>query len=276
MKHIDDIRALIHTLQESTKFHALIIQSPPGWAKSTTVEQALVEMAIPFQMLGAYSTPLQLYNAVFVHSTSTIVIDDCAGLFGQSAAMAILKAATWPSAGGNGARIIGWRSGSDRVLGPEVDFKGKLILLTNSIPSSPDTEALLSRALYLSMDFNPEEIEEMLLAAANRKEYYEDTELAVKVASQLIKNFAGRDNTKLNLRSLQVGCELAKLNPENWRGLLERLMPQSTAVNLVKTLNQSPLSVETQANRFNKMTGLSRRTFFTYRRELGIRKKNAF
>lgn len=276
MKHIDDINALIRTLHESSRFHALILQSPPGWAKSTTVEQALAQMRIAFHILGSYSTPLQLYNAIHEFPRVTIVVDDCAGLFGHPTAMAILKAATWSSAGTNGSRLICWRSGSGQVSGPAVKFEGKLILLTNSMPCGPDTDALLSRSLYLSIDFTPEEIEEMLFSAASQKEYYDDTELALKVADRLVGSFAQRDKTKLNFRTLQVGYELAKLNPQNWINLLERLIPPTLPEHLVRKLSQSSASVEVQARKFCRTTGLSRRTFFTYRRALGLRRRQSY
>ncbi len=33
MQHLEDIANLIRTLQSSDIFHALVIESPPGWAK---------------------------------------------------------------------------------------------------------------------------------------------------------------------------------------------------------------------------------------------------
>lgn len=38
MRHVDDISALVETLHKSNKFHALVIQSPPGWAKSSHIQ----------------------------------------------------------------------------------------------------------------------------------------------------------------------------------------------------------------------------------------------
>ena len=99
MNSIDTIEALTRTLINSDTFHALIIESLPGWGKSTAVDVALSKCGVKAVAVGAYATPLHLYHMIFRHPTSVLLLDDCAGLFSDQKFMAILKAATWKSAG---------------------------------------------------------------------------------------------------------------------------------------------------------------------------------
>jgi hypothetical protein len=120
MKHLQSIKAYILTLKNRSNFHALVIQSPPGWGKSTTVDKALTEMRITPVVVGAYATPLHIYNTICQNPNAMIVFDDCAGIFNDPKSMSILKAATWQSTGqissSDGiSRRISWGSTSDKV-----------------------------------------------------------------------------------------------------------------------------------------------------------------
>lgn len=265
MQHLEDIKSLLKALQLSDTFHALVIESPPGWAKSSTVEKALLESGVNFVSLGSYSTSLGLYNSLCQHPQAFLVLDDCAGLFSDTSAMAILKAATWASAGSTGERKIAWTSSSDKVRQPSLIFNGKLILLTNSIPSGKETQAFLSRTLHLRLAFDVDEVEKMLLEAANSSQHFPDKNLAETVVHFLLSNVQKYDLRKLNLRSLKMGYEIAKSNPQNWQQLLDKLLPQISHQDVLRSLEESNLSVEEQSKEFTRATGLSRRTFYYYK-----------
>ncbi|MCC6812292.1 MAG: hypothetical protein IT381_33025, partial [Deltaproteobacteria bacterium] len=152
MKHVDNIRKLLRTMLASERFHALVVVSPPGWAKSTTIDAAIAELAVDHHAIGAYTTPLSLYNAICGHPSKLLVLDDCAGLFTDTKAMAVLKAATWPSVGAerggaDGSRRVAWSSTSDKVTQAETVFAGKLVLLTNVLPGRADAQAFFSRTM---------------------------------------------------------------------------------------------------------------------------------
>lgn len=265
MKHLEDIKLLVKTLQASEIFHALVIESPPGWAKSSTIDRILRESELDFVSLGNYSTPLCLYNAICKTPDKLLVIDDCAGFFGEQAAMSVLKAATWSSAGSSGERQVSWYSNSDKVKQASVKFSGKLILLTNTLPTGRDMDAFLSRTLYLRIAFDVEEVEKMLSEAAQVKEHYPDTEVAFPVLKYLLSNIQKYDLRKLNLRTLKMGYEIAKANPTQWQPLLDKLLPRFPAKELARSLLGTEMNVEEQSREFSKATGLSRRTFFNYR-----------
>lgn len=275
MKHLDDIAALIKTLQKSTLFHALVIQSAPGYAKSSTVEKILKELAIDFEAIGSYTTPLQIFSALGSAPNKTLVFDDAAGVFGNPIAMSLLKAATWESVGSSRVRTVTWRSSSEKVETGQIMFGGKLILLTNAVPANSDVQAFLSRTLYLHLQFGPEEVGAMLKEAATKTEYYPNTAMALEVADHLIASLSKRDSERINLRTLQLGYELIQANPETWKELLDRLLPKTDPHFIAEKILQSASGPEDQARQFTRLTGLSRRTFFNYRKEMESRPRQA-
>ena len=79
MKHVETIQKLVRTLLASKKMHALVVVSPPGWGKSTTIDDALKTNNIRYHAVGSYTTPLALYHALCQHQSKLILLDDCAG-----------------------------------------------------------------------------------------------------------------------------------------------------------------------------------------------------
>lgn len=265
MRHVEDICALIRVLQHNNTFHALVVESPPGWAKSSTIERLLKESGTEFFSLGSYSTPLALYNSICKHPNSLLVLDDCAGLFNEPTAMAILKAASWTSTGSGGNRRITWSSSSEKVQEPSVDFNGKLILLSNGTPAGKEVQAFLTRTLYLRLAFNEDEVKKMLVEATQSIEHYPNQNQADMVVQFILSNSHKYDLRKLNLRTLKMGYEIARNSPDSWSQLFGRLLPPMTPQDVLRSLNESTISVEEQCKEFIKATGLSRRTFYYYK-----------
>lgn len=278
MRHIKDIRMYLKALTESEKFHMLILESAPGWGKSTTVNKLLGDMGIDAIAIGSYSTPLFLYNALVTHPRKTIILDDCAGLFNSPEARAILKAATWPSVG-NGERRVTWCStggtgAEKRVLAPEVNFQGRLILLVNFLPSGPDVDAFKSRSYFFRIKFTKDEIADQLLIAAKNKKYFPATPMAMRVAKHLIKNLDHRDPNQFNFRTLAQGYELAKSVGKDWPravdGLLPEILPESILRDLVAKYGNENGAGEKQFREMSRLTGISRRQFQRLRAATGI------
>lgn len=269
MKHLQDIKLYMKTLMNSEQFHALIVQSPPGWAKSTTINECLSSLKVNWKSIGSYSTPLFFYNSICENPDKVLVLDDCAGLFDNLTAMSLLKAATWPIQG-TGDRIISWGSMSEKVRKPFANFKGKLILLTNVMPKGSDSEAFLSRSMFYNIAFTRQNVAGMLTEAAKQKRFYSNTKVAKQVATFLVDNLDRRDYTRFNLRTLQQGYELARVEPKRWKAAFEQLLPRVEPNELVKQLAGTADSVEDQCRYFMNNTGLSRRTYFNYRTQHGL------
>ncbi|MBX3033567.1 MAG: hypothetical protein KF865_06540 [Bdellovibrionaceae bacterium] len=249
--------------------HALIVEGPAGWGKTTAVDEAMKMAGVSGVHLGAYSTPLHLFNFLHEHSKRFVVIDDCAGLFNDQSSMAILKAATWGQAKG---RLIRWGSTSSKAATDEFLFVGKLVIICNSFPISPDAEAVRSRSFPCRIEVSTTRAKDLLERAARDKTWYSDTDKAKAVAKFLCARLTSGSLNQMSYRTLQMGYELAQHNANQWQNLLEGMIvaaPEDPK-KLIRKLARQDLKVKDQARIFEESTGLKRRTFFKYRRELNV------
>lgn len=269
LNHIEAIKRLLLTIRASERMHALIIEGPPGWGKTTAVDDALRAAGVAGVHLGSYSTPLYLFNFLHDNSGNTVVIDDCAGLFSDQSSMAILKAATW---GQGKQRKIRWGSTSGKASAEEFNFQGKLVIVCNSFPATADAEAVKSRSFPYKISIDPASAKTLLEKAATNRTLYSDTQKAAEVAKFLGKKISPTSVHQISYRTLQMGYELAQHNGDEWRELLERMVvatPEDPK-KLVRQLSRRGLAVKDQVRLFEEATGLKRRTFFKYRREIGV------
>jgi DNA polymerase III delta prime subunit len=269
MNHVSTIKMLIRTLVNSHEMHALIVEGPAGWGKTTTVDRALRELGIEGVHLGAYATPLHFFNVLSENEGRTVIIDDCAGLFNDQISMAILKAATW---GQSGARKIKWGSSSLKAARSDFLFSGKLVIICNTFPSTPDGDAVRSRSFPHKIAVTESEAKALLLEAAGNTAWYPKPAAAESVARYLFRRVSSDSLSHISYRTLRMGYELAEHNPGNWQELLSRMIPAKIEdpKRLVKQLAKQKVKVKEQALAFQEATGLKRRTFFKYRRELNL------
>ena len=270
LNHVTAIQKYIEVLCNSSISHALIVEGAPGWGKTTAVQFALHLAGIEEVHLGAYSTPLNLYNFMYSYSTRTLLLDDCAGLFNDSAAMALLKSATWPSQ--NNKRIVRWGSTSGKVISPEFVFEGKLIIVCNSFPNSPDGDAILSRGYSKQINVSVEQAKKLILNAAQDKKWFHNSEIAVPVAHFLINRLTENTLSQMSFRTLMKGYELAEFHPDCWQELLAGILPVEITdpESLVQELSKQRIKVKEQERIFKEKTGLQRSSFFKFRRELKL------
>lgn len=269
--HTLTIKSLLLTVQASDKMHALIVEGPAGWGKTTAVDEAMKHAGVIAVHLGAYSTPLNLFNFLYEHSDKFIVIDDCAGLFNDQSSMAILKAATWGQSKG---RVIRWGSTTSKAAIDEFVFNGKLIVICNSFPATPDAEAVRSRSFPFRVDMTIIRAKELLIKAAADKTWYPDTKKSQAVAKFLSSRMTDSALTQISYRTLQMGYELAKHNGDQWEILLNAMIISSPEdpKKLIRKLAKQEMKVKDQLQRFEEVTGLKRRTFFKYRKEMNLGK----
>jgi hypothetical protein len=283
MDYLNDIKKFISILLRSQKFHLLCISGAPGWAKTHTTRQFLGELGASYQMLGAYSTPLALHNHLCDFPKDISVIDDTAGLFYNAQALSILNAATWAGVGKSGKRVVTWTSTSEKVVAPSFEFQGKIIVLTNFLPDTPQAKAFINRSLQYNIRLSGELIAELLLSAA-KSGHFANTYCAVQVAKFLgakaINYKLKNARCPISLRTLEIGVEIAESDPESWQELLENAIPtvsgsangssQDSKSDILSTLGQSGMNVEQQFVEFHRATGKSRRAFFYQRKKLGL------
>jgi len=269
LDHLEKLKKFVLLTQKSRDFHAVILEGPAGWSKTTTVHEALASLNVKPAVLGSYSTPLHLFNFLATNNDRVILIDDSC-VFASQAAMAILKSATWGNE--NNERIVSWGSTSQKALLSEFKFTGKLIIISNQFPNSIDGQAVRSRAVAQKMDLSRKEAMLFLRTAACNQKRFKNKEIAAKVAAHLSKRLENLSTDKINLRTLKLGYELCEADPENWKSLIDGLLPKEelTNVDLIKRLSKSGLAVKEQFSEFERKTGLKRRQFFYVRKSLGL------
>jgi hypothetical protein len=224
MSHIIAIGQLISSCLKNTKRHAIIIDGPPGWGKTTTVERSLEDRLIKAAYLGSYATPLHLYNFLYENIDSVVVIDDCAGLFVDTASMAILKAATYSARGGE--RLVKWGSTSTKALVPEFSFNGKFIMICNSFPNTADGDAIRSRSFLWPIQISPDEGRQLLLEASRDKKWFDDPKTAKEVAAFLGAYLTEESVWQISFRLLENAYDLALDHPNSWRDLILPQLPK--------------------------------------------------
>lgn len=274
LQYLSEIKRFVEILIASKKFHLLTIMGAPGWAKTHTTRKVLEELNAKYSCLGSYSTPLGLYNHLASAPNNVCVIDDTAGLFHNAQAMSLLNAASWPGAEGDSRRCLRWTSTSDLASTSSFEFNGKIVVLTNFMPETPQVRAFVNRSLHYKIQLDADIISQLLIDAADDKDFFDDTVLAKEVAVFLSTNAQYHDINRISLRTLEMGYELAKLNPDDWQNLLIKTLPSVPAEDVVKELDLSPLRIERQYEEFHRITGKSRRTFFYIRDRLGISKSS--
>lgn len=252
--------------------HSIIIEGPPGWGKTTSVEESLKLARIQAQHLGAYSTPLNLFNFLSEHFDQVILLDDCAGIFNDPNAMAILKAATWPSKGNR--RIIKWGSTSTKAFVEEFEFIGKLIIVCNSFPKTADGEAIGSRGYSRKIEMTLTEAKRLISVAASQKRWYPKTKLANEVAEFLLNHTNESNLSQISFRTLKKGYRLAEVHEDSWKELFLDTLPKTNLdpETLVKELARQGLKVKEQARIFSERTGKKIRSFYNYRKDAKISK----
>lgn len=272
MDHVSAIKKYIEAIVDADDMHALVIEGPPGWGKTTSVEESLKLAKIEAHHLGAYSTPLNLYNFLAEYFDQVVLLDDCAGIFNDPSAMAILKAATWPSKGNK--RLVKWGSTSSKASTSEFEFLGKLIIVCNSFPKTADGEAIRSRGYSRKIDITLNEARRLLVNAASQKRWYPKTKLSIEVVEFLLNHINDSTLSQISFRTLKKGYRLAEVHSDSWKELFVDTLPKTSLDPdaLVKELAQQGLKVKDQARIFSERTGKKIRSFYNYRKEAKVSK----
>lgn len=270
LDHVSAIKKYIEAIVGADDMHSLIIEGSPGWGKTTSVEDSLALAKIEALSLGTYSTPLNLYNFLAENFDSVILLDDCAGIFNDPSAMAILKAATWPSR--SNRRLVKWGSTSTKAAAEEFEFLGKLIIICNSFPRTADGEAIRSRGFSRRIDVTLLEAKKLLLQAATEKRWFPKSKIATEVAEFLVEQISEASLPEVSFRTLRKGYRLAAVHPDSWRELFSDTIPKGAVApeKLIKELSRQELMVKEQKRIFIEKTGLSSRSFYNYRKDARV------
>lgn len=215
---------------------ALMLNAPPGIGKSYQIVNELDDRVGEegFTKLSGYSTPVELYHALYeVSDGKVLFLDDIEGLLKNKNAVALLKQATWSE---GEARYVEWRSTSGKIRVPEkFRFKGRIIMCFNEVPKNDDIfESLMDRCLYYEIDFTHQERLEIIEEVA-KLEYKNLTHDERKEVVDWIDTHTGPAD-EVNLRMMFHMFDLRSYNPEKWELLAVELLGADEELMLVREL----------------------------------------
>jgi hypothetical protein len=248
--------------------NAVVLLSEGGLGKSYTVLKTLKEEGLEegrdFQYIQTFSTPLELYNMLYVFRNQIIVLDDVEGLLEERKAVSILKSALWSS---DGKRHVSYYSTSERLHAPKrFLFPGRVILCLNDIEDSKIIRALTSRCLVYKFDFSYQQKIEIMEAIAGEQNIPSEVIEFIKLnTSPATKN--------LNFRSLihlwdAYRYDMNNGNTGGWKTLGKSLLNADENLSLVWELARTKKPVKQQIENFKTTTGKSRASYFRYKNKL--------
>lgn len=256
----------ISTLQKSKNTHSLFLSGRPGIGKTTAVLYYLVKHGLKpikdFVYYNTHTSPLTLYMTLYNNKDKIIIFDDMQKLFKDEISRNMFLSCLWSP---TGKRIVNWNSivTMDRYEMPKrFIFEVKVIAMVNKIPAN--MEGIRSRCFNYELNFKHKEILKILDIVASEK----------KMPDEIMKFIRKNTNeaNEVNLRTLIKLNDLYS-NSNNWEKLaMEQLELNPDLQTLIKIM-KSVKSVTEQIKLFTNETGLQRRTYFLYKKEL---KKRGF
>lgn len=255
-------KSFINTLLGSEKINGLIIEGSAGLGKSHITYETLTEnnkkLNNDFYVVNAHITPLEMYSVLFENSTKIIVFEDIPSIFKNETSIGLLLSALW---GMGDRRIVNYFSTTDRLanMPKSFEFTGKIIILCNKMPGV--LEPLKSRCFYLKVEFDFKTKIEILYELA--KIHSIDFEIV-----DFIKNTAN-ESYEINFRTLFKLNEVFKRNKQ-WENLAKEQMEFNSEKAAFLQILKLSISVDEQVRKARRELGISRATFFRWKREMNL------
>lgn len=213
---------------------SFVISGPAGLGKSYGVTQTLEREKPYYTIVRGYVRPTGLYKTLYEYRApgSVVVFDDADAIFGDEAALNLLKAACDTTR----RRVLSWLTetkmedeAGDR-LPTSFEFEGTIIFITNydfdqmidrGSKLSPHFNALISRSMYLDMKMK------------NKKDYLVRIKQVIEqgmlrneglsaAAEKSIVDFVEKNQDSLRELSLRMVVKVASLyksHPAKWQNL---------------------------------------------------------
>jgi len=251
--YFENLYRYIEILLKSKNIKGLIVVGKRGMGKTFNTIKKLKDLGINFEIIRGHITPYELFNFLFENSEKLIVLDDIINLFDDDEILTMLLGALDKN------NTIKWVSKNERK---EFVFNGKIIILTNKLKIDDDyLEALKDRSYLLKLNFKNHEIIEMLYILARKRN------IPLEVVD-FIKEMEKVSLKNLSLRLLDKIYEIYKHAQDNWQELAKLILEYDENLEIVYELIKSGMSVKEQVKEFIERTGLSRRTYFYYKKKV--------
>ena len=98
--------------------------------------------------------------------------------------------------------------------------------------------------------------------------YKDTTEEERKEVYDFIKENSSIVSKNINFRTLIMAFDLRKSNPANWKELVKNLIIEDKELAIVSELMKTGAPIKDQVKSFIEKTGLSRATYFRYKKKL--------
>ena len=226
-----------------------------GLGKSYLIMRAFREENKPFVYQTGHTTPLELYNFLFNHRKDNIILDDV-NLLNNEVCLNLLKSCL-----NDNSRLVCYNTTSNKLRVPSsFVFEGSIILLLNDKPSKNESlKAVESRVLNHELKMDYKTIIKVLYEIA-KMDYKELTQEERSKIACWIKDNTSEATKNLNLRLLFSCYEFYRFDKKSWKNL---------AKNLIDTDENKELIIQGYSQyKFCEETGLSRATYFRYKKEL--------
>ena len=187
--------------------------------------------------------------------------------------MAILKSATWEIPGRG--RYVRWTSQTERANAIDFVYEGKAIIICNLFPKSADAEAVKNRSLDLNIDPTLGETKALLIEAARDKRRFPNQDTVKHVLGRILNGLTEDNLYRVSYRTLQKAYEVTVHNPGSMAQITTSICAlgrpdAATPHKVIARLHKSGAKVKDQLKEFESLTGFKRRSFFKYRKQLGI------
>jgi len=257
-KYFEDYKTHIKSFLENKKVNGIVIIGDAGIGKSFNLMKWLKEWNVDFVLIKGHITPLAFYEKLYQNSNKVIVLDDVSKLIKNDDTLSILLSAL-----DFDNRIVEWQTKSFVFDIPSsFEFNGKIIVLANRLDFNNEVaEAFRNRCIVYRLDFDKKTILEMLYILANSRGY-------PKEIVDYLAELSYKENIRLSLRLLEKVYPYYKY--PNWKKLIWQVVieEEMDALEIIRELANSGLSVKEQVKQFIERTGYSRRTYFNYKKRL--------
>jgi len=255
--------------------NSLILVGKTAIGKTWNTLKALDELKIKYVYHSGFTTPLALYKFLYEHRDDFVIFfDDTVGISSSDEALSIMLPALWSTTDN---RTVRWSSTSGKLGDVPTTFSlnSRIIFCINEIPESSKMKAIVSRCQKYELAFTYKQAIQIMYEIAKTP----NSNLTKKDRFTIVDFISENTDTStkdLNLRTqkkieeIYLYCREHKMK---WQRLaLELIKDKNDAIIKVKSLMESGSSVDKQISEFTKSTGMSRATFFRYRKRL--RKEN--
>jgi hypothetical protein len=244
----------------SPTFNLLIVSGRAGIGKSYKIIEWCGRNNIRAFKYNGHITNFKLFQILYAHSNGLIIFDDSNPILEDTNAVSLLLQACETMR----TRVVSWNTSRPMDAPKQFPFDGKIVILTNKTFSEIN-EALQSRAIKFSLDFNNFEMLEIIGSLCRLPE----------------KNLI-IDLLKENMNKMELNLRLYKLL-ENLllylksRGKLEKFREFGKSIiemeinpnfRIAYEILKSTKSIRNSIRLFAEKTGLKRTAFYYYKNKI--------